>query len=498
MSNFPVIPQFVEEDEMAVFKTTEGGGLFFIRESRYILLPSQTCPRDMIEPPVYKIPGKYPSIELTPIHILVGMVVLFFAFFIGKKTEKHRRTLERRRKKQLKKFKSNEQYLEERANFFFNESFPVINFKDYSNRSRKASEDNVFGGEGQRGNSNFLENSEFKMLPQFEEKKEEEALVPYKKPQAENLKIMIEEEHANLENKTKLEKTFILNWPLLDPKFGMNMDFTLRVENGVIKSLTTNSNVSKDAFQKLMGLLMEKYLLKFQKAGSKTEISLEQKETNETLSLTNIQNEEELFQMNSFLTLSEMNKNITKNSECQSNEELREIDNIFERKQLELFEKVAKPLEIEYQALEVLKLENSKEKEELFDLSGKKSKTSQISSQSKKNYEAIENEKCPTDEQKEKAHQEVKHFQFDLFENGRFTKLFNSLQEIGKGAFGEVYKVIHKIENSIYAIKKVYLPLKVNEDIRTNKYFREVMLMTKFNHKNVIRYFYLKLIWQFT
>lgn len=493
MSNFPVIPQFMEEDELTIFKTTEGGDLFFIRESRYIVLPYQTCPRDMIDPPVYKIPGKYPSIELTPIHVLVGMVVLFFAFFIGKKTEKHRRTLERRRKKQLKKFKSNEQYLEERANFFFNESFPVINFKDYSSRSRKASEDNVFGGECPRGNSNFLENSEFKMLPQFEERKEEEALVPYEKAKVENLKIMLDEEKsANLENQAKLEKTFILNWPLLDPKFGMNMDFTLRVENGMIKSLTTNSNVSKEVFHKLMGLLMEKYLLKFQKMGSKTEISLEPKETNETLSLTNIynNNEEELMKMNSFLALTELNKTNTKSFECQSNEESRENNNSFDKKEeLELFPKASKPLEIEYQtpSLEVLKLENSKEKEELFDLSGRKSKSPQISSKPKKNYEAIENEKCPTEEQQEKAHQEVKHFQFDLFENGRFTKLFNSLQEIGKGAFGEVYKVIHKIENSIYAIKKVYLPLKVNEDIRTNKYFREVMLMTKFNHKNVIR-----------
>ena len=489
MSNFPVIPQFMEEDELTIFKTTEGGNLFLIRENRYIVLPSQTCPRDMIEPPVYKIPGKYPSIELTPIHVLVGMVVLFFAFFIGKKTEKHRRTLERRKKKQLKKFKSNEQYLEERANFFFNESFPVINFKDYSTRSRKASEDNAFNGESQRGNSNFLENSDFKMLPQFEERKEEDALVPYGKPKVENFNILIDEEKtANIENQTKVEKTFILNWPLLDPKFGMNMDFTLKVENGMIKSLSTNSNVSKEAFHKLMSLLMEKYLLKFQKIGSKTEISLEPKETNETLSLTNLNNDDEIMKMNSFLALTELNKTTnTKISECDG--ESRENHNIFDKKELELLTNAVKPLEIEYQttSIEVLKLENSKEKEELFDLSGKKSKSSKISNNSKKNYEAIENEKCPTDGQEEKAQLEVKHFQFDLFENGRFTKLFNSLQEIGKGAFGEVYKVIHKIENSIYAIKKVYLPLKVNEDIRTNKYFREVMLMTKFNHKNVIR-----------
>lgn len=93
-----------------------------------------------------------------------------------------------------------------------------------------------------------------------------------------------------------------------------------------------------------------------------------------------------------------------------------------------------------------------------------------------------EEKKVRVDEMKE-----IKHFQFDLFENGRFNKVFSSMQEIGKGGFGEVYKATHKIENAIYAIKKVYLPVKINEDIRDHKYFREVMSMTKFNHKNVVR-----------
>lgn len=79
------------------------------------------------------------------------------------------------------------------------------------------------------------------------------------------------------------------------------------------------------------------------------------------------------------------------------------------------------------------------------------------------------------------------HFQHDLFENGRFNKVFVLLDELGKGGFGEVYKVKHKIENAIYAIKKVYLPLKKDEDIAKHKYYREVMTMTQFDHKNVIR-----------
>lgn len=88
-----------------------------------------------------------------------------------------------------------------------------------------------------------------------------------------------------------------------------------------------------------------------------------------------------------------------------------------------------------------------------------------------------------------KKNQEI-HFQHDLFENGRFNKVFVLLDELGKGGFGEVYKVKHKIENAIYAIKKVYLPLKKDEDIAKHKYYREVMTMTQFDHKNVIRYSY--------
>jgi len=477
MSDFPLIQGYIEEDEITIFKMTEQGDFFFLRETqKFMALPLYTCPKDP-EPPVYKIPAKYPSIELTPIHILIGVIVLCFAFFIGKKTEKHRRAEENRKKKlkkREKKYKSNEHFLVERAKFFFLEKYPYPNlpFKEDDARSRKMSDDNSIYDPTIENSISIEDHRNLPLNDQDEMKNESKSsLIPYQNTMKDqNLRILIDDESQSLElDNSRMERTFILNWPLLDPKFNLNMDFSLKIENGVIKSLTTNNNVSLESFNKLMSLLMEKYFLKIQKTGAKTEILIkETKNITEPLFLKSFSHEEELTKINeNQFEINEKNRDQTRGK-----------------------------LEFDYAKGSEIKNESSKEKEEeCVDFSGKISKVSKTSTSplneiknkiSKINPDVVENEKTPHEEQ-EKI-QEIKHFQFELFENGRFTKLFNSLQEIGKGAFGEVYKVIHKIENSIYAIKKVYLPLKVNEDIRTNKYFREVMLMTKFNHKNVIRY----------
>jgi hypothetical protein len=68
-----------------------------------------------------------------------------------------------------------------------------------------------------------------------------------------------------------------------------------------------------------------------------------------------------------------------------------------------------------------------------------------------------------------------------------YSNNFIELENIGNGSYGSVYKVYHKYEKNLYAIKKVHISnelLKDNFDI-----FREIQLFSKLNHKNIVRYY---------
>jgi hypothetical protein len=68
-----------------------------------------------------------------------------------------------------------------------------------------------------------------------------------------------------------------------------------------------------------------------------------------------------------------------------------------------------------------------------------------------------------------------------------YNNNFIELENIGNGSYGSVYKVYHKYEKNLYAIKKVHITnelLKDNTDI-----FREIQLFSKLNHKNIVRYY---------
>jgi hypothetical protein len=53
-----------------------------------------------------------------------------------------------------------------------------------------------------------------------------------------------------------------------------------------------------------------------------------------------------------------------------------------------------------------------------------------------------------------------------------------------------VYKVRHKLDGNIYAVKKVELNIGQGEqDIRAHKMFREIRTMNKIHHNNTIQYF---------
>ncbi len=74
------------------------------------------------------------------------------------------------------------------------------------------------------------------------------------------------------------------------------------------------------------------------------------------------------------------------------------------------------------------------------------------------------------------------------YENGKFKNSFIDVSVLGKGSFGEVYKAMHKLEGQYYAVKKIGLKLKKNEDLRTSKVFREITSMIKLRHSNIVRF----------
>lgn len=57
---------------------------------------------------------------------------------------------------------------------------------------------------------------------------------------------------------------------------------------------------------------------------------------------------------------------------------------------------------------------------------------------------------------------------------------------IGEGGFGKVYKVRHKLDGNIYAIKKAVVNY---DDFNDRKMLKEVALLSKLNHPNIVRYY---------
>jgi serine/threonine protein kinase len=69
---------------------------------------------------------------------------------------------------------------------------------------------------------------------------------------------------------------------------------------------------------------------------------------------------------------------------------------------------------------------------------------------------------------------------------GRYLSEFEEIELIGEGGFGKVYKVRHKLDGNIYAIKKAVVNY---EDLNDRKILKEVSLLSKLNHPNIVRYY---------
>lgn len=69
----------------------------------------------------------------------------------------------------------------------------------------------------------------------------------------------------------------------------------------------------------------------------------------------------------------------------------------------------------------------------------------------------------------------------------RIQNEFEILKWLGKGAFGDVLKVRNKLDGGVYAIKRIKLNPKNRQLNR--KITREVKLLSRLNHENVVRYY---------
>ncbi|EDW16491.1 eIF-2-alpha kinase GCN2 [Drosophila mojavensis] len=69
----------------------------------------------------------------------------------------------------------------------------------------------------------------------------------------------------------------------------------------------------------------------------------------------------------------------------------------------------------------------------------------------------------------------------------RLRTEFEVLMYLGKGAFGDVLKVRNILDNREYAIKRIPLPARSRQLYK--KMTREVELLSRLNHENVVRYF---------
>lgn len=64
---------------------------------------------------------------------------------------------------------------------------------------------------------------------------------------------------------------------------------------------------------------------------------------------------------------------------------------------------------------------------------------------------------------------------------------FEFLQHIGTGAYGDVIKVRNNLDGCYYAIKRIELNPK-NKQLK-KRIIREVKLLSRLNHENVVRYY---------
>lgn len=105
-----------------------------------------------------------------------------------------------------------------------------------------------------------------------------------------------------------------------------------------------------------------------------------------------------------------------------------------------------------------------------------------VISPAKPNHDEKENDLEP-----EKPDNDIQFHLPSMGGQSRIQNEFEVLKWLGKGAFGDVLKVKNKLDGGIYAIKRIELNPKKKQ--LNKKITREVKLLSRMNHENVVRYY---------
>ncbi|XP_076815856.1 eukaryotic translation initiation factor 2-alpha kinase 1-like [Clavelina lepadiformis] len=76
------------------------------------------------------------------------------------------------------------------------------------------------------------------------------------------------------------------------------------------------------------------------------------------------------------------------------------------------------------------------------------------------------------------------------FSTSRYAEEYEEVAEVGKGAFGKVYKVRNKIDGQVYAVKKIHFKSENHDDEpqEVRRMMREVHSLASLQHAHVVRY----------
>lgn len=87
----------------------------------------------------------------------------------------------------------------------------------------------------------------------------------------------------------------------------------------------------------------------------------------------------------------------------------------------------------------------------------------------------------------EETDSDIRQYVQSLGGHSRITNEFEVLEWLGRGAFGDVLKVKNTLDGGVYAIKRIELNPK--NKLLNRKITREVKLLSRMNHENVVRYY---------
>ena len=71
----------------------------------------------------------------------------------------------------------------------------------------------------------------------------------------------------------------------------------------------------------------------------------------------------------------------------------------------------------------------------------------------------------------------------------RYSNDYEEYKQLGRGGFGAVYACKNRLDGRKYAIKKIRLSSAKHMEKQLHKVLREVKILARLDHKNIVRYF---------